>query len=59
MTLIWSSGQGEADDFIFLMTFVISLCAGFSRLNSFVGRSSGLSHDGIVKTRRDDFERLF
>ena len=58
MVLIWLSGQGEADDFIFLMTF-ISLYVGFLRLNSFVGRLSGLSYDGIVKSCRDDFERLF
>ena len=59
MTLIWPSAQSDADDSIFLMTFVISLYLGFTRLNSFVGISSGLSYGGIVKSLRDDFERLF
>ena len=57
MTLIWSSGQGEVDDFIFLMTFLISLYFGISRMISFVERSNGLSYKGIVKPRRDGFER--
>ena len=58
ITLIRSNGQAEADCCIF-MTFVISLYVAISRLNSFVGRSSSLSHDGVVKSGRDDFERLF
>ena len=59
MTLIRSNGQAEADCCIFMMTFVISLYVAISRLKSFVGRSSSLSHDGVVKSGRDDFERLF
>ena len=54
MTLMWSSGEVERKNFFFLMTFV-----DVSRLNSFVERSSGLSHDDVVKSRRDDFEKLF
>ena len=54
MMLIWSSGEDEADDFIFMPLYV-----GVSRLNSFVGRSIGLSHDGVVKSRCNDFKRFF
>ena len=58
MALIRSNGQAEADCCIFMMTFVISLYVAISRLNSLIGRLSSLSHDGVVKSGRDDFERL-
>ena len=54
MMLIWLSGQGEADNLA-----VISLYVGVLRLNSFVGRSRGLSRDGVVKSHCDGSERLF